>query len=174
MSSAASDYPSLHRAVFELHAIDNHAHPILKEEHRDKFPFEGLVSEAQGSALTSDSIHTVASLRATKELIGLYGLDASTTWDDLKKHRQALPYTELTEACFKPAKIKCLLLDDGLEGIADLAEGVQAHDRHTTSPTKRVVRIEVVAEVCTPFGPPTSLLHPCELGAMQRIGVFTS
>ncbi|KAF6750819.1 amidohydrolase-domain-containing protein [Ephemerocybe angulata] len=143
---SSTSYPNLQRTVFGLPAIDNHAHPILKEAHRDAFPFEGLVSEAQGTALTDDSIHTVANLRATKELSKLYGLDENTTWEQVKEHRKTIPYPQLIETCFQPSKLQCLLLDDGLSGVDELAEPYTAHDPFSTSPTKRIVRIEVVAE----------------------------
>lgn len=141
-----AEYPALHRTVFNLPAIDNHAHPILKEAQRDAFAFEGLVSEAQGTAL-ADSVHTVASMRVTKELAKLYGLDVNTTWEDLKEHRKSIPYSELTKLCFEHAKLQTLLLDDGLTGVEEMAEKYRAHDPLTTSPTKRITRVEVVAEV---------------------------
>ncbi|KAG6325707.1 hypothetical protein ID866_13382 [Astraeus odoratus] len=46
----------------------------------------------------------------------------------------------------KPSGIQCVLLDDGLSGVADLAEGYKWHDQLTVSPTKRIVRIEFVAQ----------------------------
>ena len=151
------NYPILRRTTFQFPAIDNHAHPLLKEEHRDAFTFEGLVSEAQGSALTNDSTHTLSSLRARKEVAKLYGLDPlATTWDQLKEHRKTIPYTQLTEACFQPTKIQCLLLDDGLGGVEEVGQDYQAHDTLTRSPSKRIVRIEVVAEVREPLPSPPS------------------
>ena len=69
-------------------AIDNHAHPLLKAEHRNAFDFEGLISEANGRALTEDAVHTVACYRATHQLSKLYRLSADTTWDGLKQARQ--------------------------------------------------------------------------------------
>jgi hypothetical protein len=145
--SSSVEYPDLHRMVFNLPAIDNHAHPILKDAHRDAFAFEGLVSEAQGAALTGDSVRTIASMRATKELSKLYGLDVHTTWEELKEHRNGLPYSDLTGICFERAKLQALLLDDGLSGVEDSVESYRTHDPFTTSPTKRIARIEVVAEV---------------------------
>ena len=38
---------SLRDVVFNYPTIDNHAHPLLKEEFRQSFPFEGVTSEAQ-------------------------------------------------------------------------------------------------------------------------------
>lgn len=146
------EYPLLSKTALQFPAIDNHAHPLLREEHRDAFAFEGLVSEAQGSALTNDSKHTLASLRAKKDLAKLYGLDPKTTsWEQLKEHRKTIPYSQLINTCFQQTNIQCLLLDDGLGGVEEVGQGYQAHDTLTKSPTKRIVRIEVVAEVREPL-----------------------
>jgi tRNA U34 5-methylaminomethyl-2-thiouridine-forming methyltransferase MnmC len=43
--------------------------------------------------------------------------------------------------------LQCILIDDGLGGIAEFAEKYAWHDQFTTSSTKRIVRVEIVAEV---------------------------
>ncbi|KAA1475726.1 hypothetical protein DENSPDRAFT_842547 [Dentipellis sp. KUC8613] len=130
-------------------AIDNHAHPLLSETHRASVPFESLVSEADAAALP-DAAHTLASFRATKDLADLYQLKDDTsspaTWEALKTARNAIPYDELCRRSFGPAHIQCLLLDDGLGGVEEMCEGYKWHDQFTSSPTKRIVRVEVVAQ----------------------------
>jgi hypothetical protein len=140
-------YPKLSEAAFSYPAIDNHAHPLLREEHRDRFPFEGLVSEAQGDALIQDAIHTVACKRATAQIRRLLNLDERASWDDLKLARASSNYVGLCKMCFEPARIQCILIDDGLGGSDDFAENYTWHDQFTNSPTRRIVRVEVVAEV---------------------------
>jgi hypothetical protein len=129
-------------------AIDNHAHPLLTEENRNRLAFEGVTSEAQGAAL-EDAVHTLAHATARRDLIRLFDLPRHASWEDVKKHRAARAYDELCQLCFRKAKIQCILIDDGLGGVKEIAEGYQWHDRHTASPTRRIVRVEVVAEVCT-------------------------
>ena len=140
-------YPKLSEAAFSYLAIDSHAHPLLREEHRDRFPFEGLVSEAQGDALIQDAVHTVACKRATAQIRRLLNLDERASWDDLKLARASSSYVELCKMCFEPARIQCILIDDGLGGSDDFAEDYTWHDQFTNSPTRRIVRVEVVAEV---------------------------
>jgi hypothetical protein len=65
----------------------------------------------------------------------------------VKEHRASRAYDELCRLCFRKAKIQCILIDDGLGGVKEMAEGYQWHDRYTTSPTRRIVRVEVVAQV---------------------------
>ena len=134
-------------------AIDNHAHPLLTEENRNRLDFEGLTSEAEGVAL-EDTVHTLAHTAARGDLIQLYDLPHRASWEDVKKHRAARAYDELCRLCIKKAKIQCILIDDGLGGVKEMAEGYQWHDRYTHSPTRRIVRVEVAAEVRTQYPPP--------------------
>ncbi|KAI6035768.1 amidohydrolase 2 [Pisolithus marmoratus] len=140
-------YRQLAQAAFAYPAIDNHAHPILTEQHRDAFPFEGVYSEAVGTALTDDSVHTLACYRSAFQLAKLYGLKSGEDdWEAVKKKRASLDYAQLCKTCMQPSGIQCILIDDGLSGDHDLAEGYRWHDQFTFSPTKRIVRIEVEAE----------------------------
>jgi len=126
-------------------AIDNHAHPLLTEENRARLAFEGLTSEAEGAAL-DDAVYTLAHATARRDLVQLYGLPHHASWEDVKKHRSVSNYDELCQLCFNRAKIQCILIDDGLGGVEEMAEGYRWHDRYTTSPTRRIVRVEVVAQ----------------------------
>ena len=140
-------YRELAKAAFSYPAIDNHAHPFLSERHRNALAFEGLTTEASGVALP-DSIYTLACYRSTAQLAKLFGLKGDdANWDGVKTKRANLDYKQLCGMCMKPSGIQCILIDDGLSGVADLAEGYRWHDQFTASPTKRIVRIEAVAEV---------------------------
>ncbi|KAJ8495480.1 hypothetical protein ONZ45_g1240 [Pleurotus djamor] len=142
---AGADFPDLYAAAHTFPAIDNHAHPLLQESQRNSVAFEALISEAQDEA-APDAVHTVACLRATHQLQALYGIEGDDlSWEELKAARAQMDYTELCDKCFKPTGIQCILIDDGLGGT-DRSEPYPWHDRFTSCPTKRVVRIEVVAE----------------------------
>ncbi|KAJ7224341.1 amidohydrolase 2 [Mycena pura] len=145
-------YPELQEACQYYPAIDNHAHPLLKEEHRDRFDFEGLISEAQGSALAVDAVHTLACRRAVPQLAAVLNLQ-NATWESIKAARAKLPYSDLCNLFMHPSVtgIQCMLLDDGLGGVEEFAEGLSWHDKFAGSPTRRIVRVEIVAE---------GVLHP--------------
>ena len=87
---------SLRDIVFNYPAIDNHAHPLLKEEHRRSIPFEGAISEAQPNAI-EDAIHSLPGYRATRKLAELYGLDPDADWEEVKSHRDTLEYDQLCD-----------------------------------------------------------------------------
>ncbi|KAH9003884.1 amidohydrolase-domain-containing protein [Lactarius hatsudake] len=143
---ASSHAPELYFHILnDYPAIDNHAHPLLTAENRNRLAFEGLTSEAEGPAL-EDAVYSLPHSTAQRDLARLYGLPRHTSWDDIKKHRAARPYDDLCRLCFEKANIQCILIDDGLSGSKDMAEEYRWHDRYTSSPTRRIVRVEVIAE----------------------------
>ncbi|TCD63144.1 hypothetical protein EIP91_005903 [Steccherinum ochraceum] len=137
----------LARVAFGYPAIDNHAHPFLTAANRNAIPFEGLVSEANPSqGLLEDAPNTLACFRATGQLSRLYRLSVEPSWEAVKAARASVDYEQLCVRCMEPTKIQCILMDDGLGGVQELAEGYKWHDRYTYSPTKRIVRVETLAE----------------------------
>lgn len=137
-------FKQLAHAAFRYPAIDNHTHPLLKAGHRNDFDFEGLVSEAQGEALTKDAISTLACYRATKQLSNLFGCE--NDWNLVKEVRAAMDYEELCRKCMCSTGIQSFLLDDLLDS-EDKCETIQWHDQYSTSPSKRILRVEIVAQV---------------------------
>ena len=133
------------QAVLFYPAIDNHTHPLLSESHKDDFALESVISEAQGPALTEHANHTLASYRATKQLSELLGCEDE--WNAIKEKRSSLDYSELCNVCMGRTGIQCFLLDDGLDSEG-LCEDVKWHDQFSSSPSKRIVRVEVIAQVC--------------------------
>ncbi|KAG5636074.1 hypothetical protein H0H81_009194 [Sphagnurus paluster] len=136
--------PELLKTALNYPAIDNHAHPLLKAPNRAEIPFEGVFSEAHGEAL-SDAVHTVAAHRATHDLSELFGLPQGSSWEAVKAVHLNTDYEELCRQSFRPTGIQCILIDDGL-GANDIVHNIAWHDQFTSSPSKRVVRIEVEAE----------------------------
>jgi hypothetical protein len=146
--ASLSNFESHIDVLWDYPAIDNHAHPLLAEENRNQLAFEGLTSEAQDPAL-EDAVHTLAHAAARRDLVQLYDLPRHASWEDVKRYRATRAYDKLCRLCFNNAKIQCILIDDGLGGVKEMAEGYQWHDRYTASPTRRIVRVEVVAQVRT-------------------------
>jgi hypothetical protein len=135
---------TLRHLVLTYPAIDNHAHPLLVDD--STLDFTGAISEARGDALPA-AYTSLAAMRAAHQLGPLYGLEqVDPTWESLLEARRSLPNekSEIRDACFQAARLQCLLLDDGLPGKC---ESIPSHDQYTISPSKRIVRIEVVAEV---------------------------
>jgi hypothetical protein len=143
--------------------IDNHAHNLLLPSHFDTIPFESITTEAHGRALV-DTFKTLPHLRAVRQLRELYKCSEDANWEEILDQRAEWLKTnpeKLYEECF--AGTHALLIDDGLAGpdrvyeynceqcLAYLAGyplifSLLGHDRCTKAPTKRIVRIETVAE----------------------------
>ncbi|KAI0651348.1 amidohydrolase-domain-containing protein [Trametes meyenii] len=139
------DLWELSHVVFSYPAIDNHAHAFLREEYRDSVPFEGLITEASGEKALQDATYTFACFRATTQLAKLYGLSPDADWEAVKQHRRQLPYEALCRMCMEPTRIQLILIDDGLGG-GEKMYPYGWHDQFTPSKTKRIVRIEALAE----------------------------
>ncbi|PSN62633.1 developmental protein-like protein fluG [Corynespora cassiicola Philippines] len=125
--------------------IDNHAHNLLLPTHVDTIPFETITSEAQGRALR-DTFKSLSHLRAARQLRELYELSDDADWVDVLEQRVEWLRTDperLFQRCFHG--MHALLLDDGL--IApEKVYPYNWHDNYMKAPTKRIVRIETVAE----------------------------
>lgn len=151
--SQSPNYPSLLAAVSTCRAVDNHAHPLLKASERRPASLLELVTEARGGAMAA-APYTLAARRASHQLASLYGApnavsestDVEKHWEALASARDKLEYDDLCRRCIKDSEIACLLLDDGLTGVTTLCESLSWHDQFASAPTRRIVRVEVVAE----------------------------
>lgn len=119
--------------------IDNHAHPLLQEQHEADFSLELIISEASGSAL-EDAKHTLAGMRAVKMLAEELGVEP--TWEAVKEAREKVDRTEWNKKCF--AGVQSVLFDDGFASGQTM--NYDAHDEYTMDRAKRIVRVEAEAE----------------------------
>ncbi|KAL4821002.1 protein fluG [Aspergillus spinulosporus] len=134
------------RHLIQTHPlIDNHAHNLLSQSaacEYAKYPFEQIISEAQGVAL-ENAPSTLPFHRAARQLATLYQC-SSSDWDSLRAARNQLvqhDYEGLIRECLEGTQV--LLLDDLL--TENDVEPFDWHDRFTASATKRIVRIEALA-----------------------------
>ncbi|KAB8532569.1 hypothetical protein FH972_025514 [Carpinus fangiana] len=139
----SSSFDAVRRVIQAYPVIDNHAHNLLREEHADVHPFESVTSEASGQALKG--VHSQLShVRAAKQLQQLYQ-SRSGDWDSILDARKAARRNnpqKLLSAVF--ARTHCILIDDGLDQTH--VHPYHWHSRLTHAPSKRIVRIESVAE----------------------------
>ncbi|OCL01927.1 developmental protein-like protein fluG [Glonium stellatum] len=125
--------------------IDNHAHNLLLPTNLESYPFEAITSEAQGRAL-KDTFKSLSHLRAERQLKELYECPSDADWDSILQKRAEWLRKDpekLIQKCLDGTH--CILMDDGLGG-PDKVQAFNWHDRFTPAPTKRIVRIESVAE----------------------------
>ncbi|KAF2685609.1 developmental protein-like protein fluG [Lentithecium fluviatile CBS 122367] len=135
----------LRHVVQSFPIIDNHAHNLILPAYVDTVPFESITSEAQGRALR-DTFKSLPHLRAAHQLRKLYELHDDADWEEVLKQRVEWLRSDperLAQRCFQG--VHALLIDDGLAG-PERVYPYRYHDRYTKAPTKRIVRIEKVAE----------------------------
>ncbi|KAF2200555.1 developmental protein-like protein fluG [Delitschia confertaspora ATCC 74209] len=135
----------LRNAVLHCPIVDNHAHNLLLSDFQDAHPFESITSEAHGRALR-DTFKSLPHLRAVRQLRKLYECAEDADWEELLLQRAEWLRTNpeaLHRRCLEGTY--SILMDDGL-GNPDQFYPYTWHDRYTKAPTKRIVRIETVAE----------------------------
>lgn len=142
MAPKANSRKELWDLIVQTPIIDHHAHPLLKPQALEKHPFLAVATEAHGKAL-KDSKHTLAHFRAVQQLSSK--LNCGASWEAVEEAvagRRANDYDQWTTECL--AGIQCVLVDDGLDNAA-AAEPYTHFNQHTTTPAKRIVRIEQIA-----------------------------
>lgn len=136
---------NLRHVVNNFPIIDNHAHNIIQPALVDTIPVESVTSEAQGRALR-DAFKSLPHLRAARQLRQLYECPDEANWEELLAQRTEWLRSDperLNQQCFRG--VHAVLIDDGLS-TQDKVLPYHWHDRYTKAPSKRIVRIETVAE----------------------------
>ncbi|KAF1976992.1 developmental protein-like protein fluG [Bimuria novae-zelandiae CBS 107.79] len=136
---------NLRHVVNNFPIIDNHAHNIIQPALIDTIPVESVTSEAQGHALR-DAFKSLPHLRAAQQLRQLYECPDEANWKELLAQRLEWLRSgpeRLNQHCFQG--VHALLIDDGLASPEKVLP-YHWHDRYTKAPSKRIVRIETLAE----------------------------
>lgn len=136
---------NLRHVVNNFPIIDNHAHNLIQPALVDTIPLETITSEAQGRALR-DAFKSLPHLRVARQLRRLYECPDDVNWEELLAQCEEWLRTDperLNQQCFQG--VHALLIDDGLSS-PDKVLPYHRHNRYTKAPSKRIVRIETVAE----------------------------
>jgi hypothetical protein len=104
---------------------------------------ECIVSEAAGPALRH-ATHGLSHYQAVEQLSKLY--QCEPTWEAIKTYRSTVGFSQITQKCFEASRIECILMDDLFASSGKSPYSYTWHDKLTTSKTKRIVRIESLAE----------------------------
>lgn len=132
-------------AIRDSPIVDNHAHNLLLLSHLQSYPFHSVTSEARNGAL-EQTFKSLPHLRAEKQLRQLFSCGDEADWEAILQARNkwlSRDPESLIRKCLEGTH--CILMDDGLDG-AHQVHRYDSHDKWTSAPTKRIVRIETVAE----------------------------
>lgn len=132
-------------AIAQIPLLDNHAHNLLEATATPPHdpPLETCFSEARGTAL-ADSVNTLPHSLAVRQLAKL--LQCEDDWASVKKARDRLSLEDLSRLCFSRSNIQCILMDDGFASGNERTLPLEWHDRFLSTSTRRIVRVENVAE----------------------------
>jgi predicted TIM-barrel fold metal-dependent hydrolase len=125
--------------------IDSHAHNLILPTLADTIPFESVTTEAQGRALR-DAFKSLPHLRAARQLRQLYECGEDADWEDILEQRVEWLRSDpqrLHQRCFEG--VHAVMVDDGLAEPKKVYP-YDSHDEYLQAPSKRIVRIETVAE----------------------------
>ncbi|TKA60632.1 hypothetical protein B0A55_10592, partial [Friedmanniomyces simplex] len=178
--TSSTSLDGLKQVIRTCPVIDNHAHNILRPHQLKSANFLTITTEAAGEAL-DDAPKSLAHLRAVRQLKKLYDLPADADWAAVVGKRAELLERDadiLMKKCFEGTQT--ILVDDGLDSGANI-ERYSWHDKYTTSPCKRIVRIETVAATILstlyqqgklPVGVAVADEEACNLGWVSFIAEF--
>lgn len=127
--------------IFDIPAIDNHAHNLLKPEWVENQPYCTAFTEGNESdILNYHARHTLFYRRSLRDIGQL--LNCEPTEDAILDCRQQLGIERLTKHCFSQANLESIFLDDGF--LPDYIFPWQWHRQFLS--VFRLVRLEYLAE----------------------------
>ncbi len=127
--------------LFDIPAIDQHAHNLLQPESAALYPFPASFTEGYDPEIVNrHARHTLCYRRSLREIAAL--LDCEPQEEAILERRNSLGLEQLAQLYFKEANLEAIYLDDGLqpESILPLAW----HQKFV--PVQRILRLEVLAE----------------------------
>lgn len=127
--------------LWEISAIDQHAHNLLKPEVASNYPYPISFTEGDDAELIhTHARHSLFYRRSLREIAQL--LQCEPTETAIVECRQELGLEALTQHCFQASNLEAIFLDDGF--LADEVLSWQWHEKFV--PAKRLLRLEYLAE----------------------------
>ncbi|MGK7878357.1 MAG: amidohydrolase family protein [Xenococcaceae cyanobacterium] len=127
--------------LWDIPAIDHHAHNLLKPEAGEKYSYSAAFTEGHDAEIVNHHArHTLFYRRSLREISQL--LDCEPMENAILECRQQLGLEKLTERCFQAANLEAIFLDDGF--LADEILPWEWHQQFV--PVKRVLRLEYLAQ----------------------------
>ena len=127
--------------LWEIPAIDHHAHNILTPEAANKYPYGASFTEGYNSDIINNHApHTLFYHRSIRDIAELFNCEPDAT--AIVQTRQKLGLETITQICLSESKLSAIFLDDGF--LASDILPWQWHQQFV--PVKRLLRLEYLAE----------------------------
>lgn len=127
--------------LWDIPAIDQHAHNLLTPEAAERYPF--VASFTEGSDAEIINYHGRYSLfyrRSLREIAQL--LECEAEEETILERRQQLGLENLTRRCLQASNLEAIFLDDGF--LADEILPLQWHEKFVS--VQRILRLEYLAQ----------------------------
>jgi len=129
----------------DIPIIDNHANNLLKPEAIAKYPITAAFTPGRSpEILERYARHSFSYRRSLRDIAALLECDPEES--AILAKRKELGWQQLTQICFKAAKLDALLLDDGF--LASDVLPLEWHQKFV--PSRRLLRVEAIAESILP------------------------
>jgi hypothetical protein len=127
--------------LWDIPAIDQHAHNLLTPEAAERYPFVASFTEGYDPEIINfHGRHSLFYRRSLREIAQL--LQCEPEEETILEHRQQLGLENLTRQCFQAAKLEAIFLDDGF--LAGEILPLQWHEKFVS--VQRILRLEHLAQ----------------------------
>ena len=127
--------------LWDIPAIDQHAHNVLKPDALESLPYPAAFTESNDSAIVKrHASHTLFFRRSLREITEL--LSCEPTQEAVAARRRELGIDALTARCLQAANVASIYLDDGF--LPDKTLPLEWHRQFV--PVRRILRLEHLAE----------------------------
>jgi predicted TIM-barrel fold metal-dependent hydrolase len=127
--------------LWDIPAIDQHAHPLLEADVWASTPFTSFFTESRDpDIIRHHARHTLFFRRSLRDIAALLSCEASET--AIAARRREFGLDALTARCFQASHLAEVFLDDGF--LPDAILPRQWHRRFV--PVRRILRLEHLAE----------------------------
>lgn len=98
--------------LWDIPAIDQHAHNLLTPEAAERYPFAASFTEGSDAEIINyQGRYSLFYRRSLREIAQL--LECEPEEEEILQRRQQLGLEKLTRLCFQAAKLEAIFLDDG-------------------------------------------------------------
>lgn len=127
--------------LWDIDAIDQHAHNLLTPSEAARYPYPAAFTEGYDAEIVNHHArHSLFYRRSLRDIAELLGCE--TEEKAIVEKRSQLGLEKLAQQCFQASKLKAVFLDDGF--LPDEILPVEWHEQFVS--VQRILRLEHLAE----------------------------
>lgn len=127
--------------LWDLAAIDQHAHNLLTPSAAEHYPYSTAFTEGyDADVINHHARHSLFYRRSVREIAHL--LECEPEEEAILERRRQMGLEKLTQRCLEASKLRAIFLDDGF--LPDEILPLEWHEKFV--PVRRILRLEYLAE----------------------------